>query len=106
MSIRLLESREDFDNLLKEAGDKAIIIDCYADWCGPCKQIAPAYAKMAETYANVIVCKINVDDADDLAAFLGVNAMPTFFLYKNGEKIDELLGANKEKLEEMFKKNN
>eukprot|EP00164_Ancoracysta_twista_P001400 GFYU01001823.1.p1 GENE.GFYU01001823.1~~GFYU01001823.1.p1 ORF type:complete len:182 (+),score=36.87 GFYU01001823.1:95-640(+) len=70
------------------------IVDFYADWCGPCKQIAPEYVKMSEEFTDVRFLKVNVDKLDQSAAAAGVSAMPTFVLYKGGETLGSVRGAD------------
>jgi thioredoxin 1 len=61
---------------------------------GPCRLIAPKVIAFSQDYPNVDFYKVDVDEVNDVAAELGVRAMPTFFLFKNGEKIGEVVGAN------------
>lgn len=100
--MRVLETKEDFDSFLKDAGSKLVVIDFYADWCGPCKIIAPKVLKMADEFTDVCFAKVNVDENSDTAEAEDITAMPTFKLYKNGNKIDELTGANEAKLREKI----
>lgn len=65
-----------------------------ATWCGPCKVIAPKIVDLAKKYTNVKFYKLDVDEVPDVAQELGVRAMPTFLIFKNGEKVDEVVGAN------------
>ncbi|KAF9970026.1 hypothetical protein BGZ73_007400 [Actinomortierella ambigua] len=71
-----------------------VIIDFYADWCGPCKIIAPKYNDLATKYPDIKFLKVNVDDLNASSEKAGVRAMPTFQTYHNGEKVGEALGAN------------
>ncbi|XP_067839669.1 thioredoxin-like isoform X2 [Heptranchias perlo] len=86
MGIQNIENWEDFQAKLKEAGDKLVVVDFFAVWCGPCKMIKPKFAEFAEQYTNVIFCQVDVDEAEDVAQNCGVNSMPTFQFYKNGNK--------------------
>ncbi|EGE82341.1 thioredoxin [Blastomyces dermatitidis ATCC 18188] len=70
-----------------------IVVDCYATWCGPCKAIAPKLVEFSDTYPNVGFYKVDVDECPDIAQELGVRAMPTFIFFKDGQKVDEVLGA-------------
>ncbi|KAI8084548.1 thioredoxin-like protein [Halteromyces radiatus] len=76
------------------ASDKLVVIDFYATWCAPCKLISPKFEKLVEEYPDVIFAKIDVDDVADVAAEVGVRAMPTFMFFKNSNKVDEVVGAN------------
>lgn len=75
-----------------------MIIDCFATWCGPCKVIAPKVVEMSKEFPNARFYKLDVDDVPDVAQELGVRAMPTFIFFKDGEKVDEVVGANPTKL--------
>lgn len=86
---------KDYETL---AEHKLAVVDCYADWCGPCKMIAPEFAKMEHEFPAIKFYKVNVEEEEGLAADLGVTAMPTFFFFKGGKKVDELVGANKDEI--------
>ncbi|XP_030609184.1 thioredoxin-like [Archocentrus centrarchus] len=103
--VREVENLEEFQTILKEAGDKLVVVDFTATWCGPCKQIAPKYKLMAEDPANsnVIFLKVDVDEAEDVSSFCKISCMPTFQFYKNGEKVHEFSGANEATLKEKVK---
>jgi len=88
------------------AGGKAVLIDFFATWCGPCKAIAPKLEQFSVAYPNVIILKVDVDDADDVAQKYEISAMPTFKVFKNGQPVDSLCGADAAKLEAMIKKYN
>ncbi|KAL4742035.1 thioredoxin-like protein [Aspergillus similis] len=76
-----------------------VVVDCFATWCGPCKAIAPAVEKFAQTYTDASFYQIDVDELSEVAAELGIRAMPTFLLFKDGEKVNEVVGANPGALE-------
>ena len=73
-----------------------------ATWCGPCKAIAPNVQAFSEKYPSVNFYKIDVDALEELTMYAGVNCMPTFQLYKAGEHVDTLEGADATALEEMI----
>jgi thioredoxin 1 len=77
-----------------------VVVDFFATWCGPCKRIAPALEKMSQEKTNVVFLKVDVDELQDLAGELGVSAMPTFFFFKKGNKIHEVIGASEAKIKE------
>ncbi|KAB8205265.1 TRXfamily protein [Aspergillus parasiticus SU-1] len=81
-----------------------VVVDCFAEWCGPCKAIAPKLAGFSTRYTDAKFYKIDVDDLANVAAELGVTAMPTFFFLKNGEIVDKTVGANPSALEAGIKK--
>jgi len=81
------------------------VLDCFATWCGPCKAIAPRVQVFSETYKKAKFFKVDVDEVPDVAQELGIRAMPTFLLFKDGEKVDEIVGANPHELEAAIKRN-
>jgi len=104
--VIVINSKAHFEDELKKAEVKLVVVDFFATWCGPCKMIAPKLkAWSTGDHADVVFFKVDVDDNEELSQEKDIKAMPTFHFYKNGEKIDELVGANPEKLEEMIKKN-
>ena len=71
-----------------------VLVDFYADWCGPCKTIAPAIEAVADSFADRLrVAKVNVDDNPELATRYGVRGIPTLVVFKNGEPVDSVTGA-------------
>ena len=95
------------DNFEEEVlqSDTPVLVDFWADWCGPCKMIAPAVEALSEDYAGKVkVGKVNVDDAGDLAMKFNVVSIPTLLLFKDGSVVDQQVGAvPKAKIEGMFK---
>lgn len=82
--------------VLQEAlqGDKPVLVDFYADWCMPCKQLAPIVEELAEAFdKRVTVLKINVDDERDLAIQYGIQSIPALFLFKDGDKCRDFIGV-------------
>ena len=73
--------------------DKPVLVDFYADWCGPCKMMAPVVDQIAEENDDIKVGKINVDDEQDLAAKYGVMSIPTIGFFKGGDIVDKSVGA-------------
>ena len=76
-----------------------MIIDAFATWCGPCKMIAPKVVEFAKKYSDARFYKIDVDELPDVAQELGVRAMPSFYIFKDGEVVESVTGANQVALE-------
>ena len=81
-------------NELKSNGN--LVVDFFADWCGPCKMLGPIMEKVAEEYPDVTFVKVNVDDEQDLAVSYGVMSIPSVFFLKDGEVVDQFLGLQQE----------
>ena len=75
------------DNYEQEVmkSEGTVLVDFYADWCGPCKMQGPIVEQLAEERADVKFCKLNVDDAAPIAVELGISSIPTIMVVKNGE---------------------
>jgi thioredoxin 1 len=71
-----------------------ILVDFWAEWCGPCKQIAPILADIAKEQAGKLtIAKLNVDEHGDIAGRFGVMSIPTMLVFKNGEIVNKIVGA-------------
>ncbi len=91
MSVKKL-SLNNFENEILEK-DGISIVDFYADWCGPCRMVAPVLEKVAEEREDVTVGKVNVDADGELAARYGVMSIPTLVVFKDGKEINRSVGA-------------
>ena len=88
----------EFKEKVTESQD-TIVLDCFATWCGPCKAIAPKVAEFSKNFPQAKFYQIDIDKLPSTAAELGVRAMPTFMLFKGGQKVSEVIGADPKKLE-------
>ena len=73
--------------------DKPVLLDFYADWCGPCKMLAPAVHEVAEENPHIKVCKINVDEQPELAVQFQVSSIPLLVVMQDGAIVNQALGA-------------
>ena len=88
--------KDNFDNEILKA-QIPVVVDFYADWCGPCKMMSPLMEKLSGEYeGKVKFCKVNVDDEEELAIQNEVQSIPLFVLYKDGQVIDKAVGARAE----------
>ena len=85
-------TQENFETEVLKS-DKPVLVDFWAEWCGPCRMVAPVLDEIAEQKADVTIAKLNVDDHQELAMEYGVQSIPTFILFKGGEAADRILGA-------------
>jgi len=92
-----------FNELVK--GETPVIVDFWAEWCGPCRMIGPIVDELATEYeGKVIVGKMNVDENNDVPAEYGIRSIPTILFFKGGELVDKHVGAaSKNVLEDKLK---
>jgi len=91
MAIQLTDSN--FKEFIKKA-EKLVVIDFWAEWCAPCKAIAPTIDALAKEYENkAYICKVNVDECNDAAMHFGIRNIPTVLFIKNSEVKDKLVGG-------------
>lgn len=82
---------DNFDSIVNS--EKPVLIDFYADWCGPCRMVGPIVDEIAEERSDIVVGKVNVDDSPELAEKFSVFSIPTLVVLKNGEETDRVTGA-------------
>eukprot|EP00527_Entomoneis_sp_CCMP2396_P009598 CAMPEP_0198136544 /NCGR_PEP_ID=MMETSP1443-20131203/182_1 /TAXON_ID=186043 /ORGANISM="Entomoneis sp., Strain CCMP2396" /LENGTH=146 /DNA_ID=CAMNT_0043797779 /DNA_START=105 /DNA_END=545 /DNA_ORIENTATION=- len=107
MAVKSVGSDTDFDTVLKDAGDKLVVVDYSTTWCGPCKVIAPKYEELSEKYSDAIFLAVVGDasaDASKLMKREGVRSVPSFHFWVKNEKVDVVNGANPEAIEAAITK--
>jgi thioredoxin 1 len=88
-------SEDEYYTALEAAGDRLVVVDCFAEWCPPCQQIAPVFSDLASQYPNVVFIKVDMDKVSaKLKTVLGVWALPTFCFFRYGKKVGSFMGAN------------
>jgi thioredoxin 1 len=73
--------------------NRLLLVDFWAEWCGPCKSMHPIFTRMAKKYKHVRFARVNVDNVQDIAMKYGVQSIPTFIMFKNGEIANTMVGA-------------
>lgn len=104
MAIQITEAN--YDEIVAKS-DKLTVIDFWAEWCGPCRMVAPLIAELATEYeGKALVGKCDVDENPDIASKFSIRNIPTIIFVKNNEVVDKLVGAvPKSKIAELIDKN-
>ena len=90
--MAIIATNTSFDSLLE--GEKLVIVDFWATWCGPCRMLSPLLDEVeGEMSDKVTVVKVNVDDADEIAMRYRIMSIPTLLFFKNGQVVDKTVGA-------------
>ena len=76
-----------------EQNDKKVLIDFYADWCGPCRMLGPVIEELAAEHPEYAIAKVNVDNNPELASRFGVFSIPSLVVMQNGQVVDQSVGA-------------
>ena len=91
MSV-LTVTKDSFDETVLNS-DKPVLLDFWAEWCGPCRMVSPIVDEIAEERDDIVVGKVNVDEQGELAAQFGVMSIPTLLVFKGGELVQTAVGA-------------
>ena len=106
MPVIHVSSEEQFDDILNKKGNRYILVDFFAKWCGPCKKYAPQFEKLSEQYKHIIFLKVDVEDLQDIAEEFEVTAMPTFLMFVTGKRTPvykPIVGVDPVKIENLLK---
>ena len=96
-------NKENFDKEVK-AYDGKVLVDFWAEWCAPCMMLSPLVDEVAEEADDVKVCKVNCDEARDLALEFGIMSIPTLLVFENGEIVNQSIGlVEKQDIMNMLK---
>lgn len=103
--VHEIKDKDDLEGQFKAAGDKLVVVDFHALWCGPCKRIAPFLEKLADKYADsMVVVKVDVDEVEELATKYKIQSMPTFIFFRKGSHLHTQTGSDEAKLQEAIEK--
>ncbi|MDD3401247.1 MAG: thioredoxin [Eubacteriales bacterium] len=92
MSKEIIGTNENFNELIN--GDKPVLVDFWASWCGPCRMLMPTVEQIADEFdGKLLVCKVNVDEQPDLARQYQISTIPCLILFADGDIVEKSVGA-------------
>jgi len=105
-AVNYIKSDGDFDKAIEDANTNSqyVIVDFYADWCGPCKMIAPYFEQLAGENKGIVFLKVDIDSCTETSNTYGVQSIPTFTLFKDKKQVSSFSGANKNNLANLVAK--
>lgn len=102
--VILIKNKEELTQII--TGNENVVVDFFAQWCGPCKMLLPVLDQVSTELDDVIICKVNVDENSEIAAENNIRSIPTVIFYKNGNNVGNNMGfLPKQQFTETLKKN-
>lgn len=101
--MEVIINKDNFESEVLKS-DKPVLVDFWATWCGPCAMLSPIIKEIADENPDIKVCKADVDENMELAQQFKISVVPTLLVFKNGEKVNQMVGAeSKEQILSMLK---
>ncbi|XP_010244548.1 PREDICTED: thioredoxin H9-like [Nelumbo nucifera] len=103
-NVSVINTKESWDEKLTEASKngKIVVVNFSASWCGPCKSIAPFYCELSEKYPSLMFLSVDVDELAEFSSTWDIRATPTFYFLRDGQQVDQIVGANKSDLQKKI----
>lgn len=96
--IKLIGNQTELSDELNKAGDKLVVLDFFATWCGPCKRMGPIMETVSQQFKNVVFLKVDVDENIETSMKYEITSMPTFLFFKKKEVVERFSGSAKDKV--------
>lgn len=104
MTVLHITNSKEADDLIKKNPGKVVVIDYWAEWCGPCVGFAPTFDKMSAEFPGAVFAKVNVDECPEAADAAGIQSIPSFHIFLNGTRQEVVVGAAETRLRDAVKK--